>query len=95
MKVEVDGEPRFSGTSERVTRSGRSQEMVVSAGETFEQALSGVIPASTAIVSKLRLTEPSEIELEFGIKISADAGVVVARTGGEANFRVAVKWSAK
>jgi hypothetical protein len=34
-----------------------------------------------------------ELEVEFGIKLSAESNVIIARAGGEANFRIAMKWS--
>jgi hypothetical protein len=35
---------------------------------------------------------PDEIEIEFGIQLSAEFGVIVAHTAGQANFRVALRW---
>jgi hypothetical protein len=35
---------------------------------------------------------PDEIEVEFGLKMSAEAGAVVAATGLEANYRVTLTW---
>jgi Trypsin-co-occurring domain 1 len=95
IKVEVDEAPLPRPRAGPVTRSGRPTELASTAAETFEQALDGVAPAARALVSKLRGTaDPSEITLEFSLKVSADAGVVVARTGGEANFGVTLKWKA-
>ena len=95
IKVEVDEAPLPRPEAGQVTRSGRPAELASAATETFEQALAGVAPAARALVSKLRgAADPSEITLEFSLKVSADAGMVVARTGGEANFRVLLKWTA-
>jgi len=101
IRVEVDEAPPAGSVSPvtssaaPVTRSARPVEVAATAAETFEQAVAGVAPAARALVSKLRSTaEPSEIELEFSLKVSADAGVIIARTGGEANFRVLLKWAA-
>jgi hypothetical protein len=33
------------------------------------------------------------VEVEFAVKLSADAGVIIARTGGEAHFRVLLRRS--
>jgi hypothetical protein len=94
VKVEVDEAPRGGDPQRPVTRSARPGEMVTTAAQTFEQALGGLGPAARAIVSKLRAAaDPSEITVEFGITISADAGVIVARTGGEANFRVVLTYN--
>jgi hypothetical protein len=62
--------------------------------QSLEQALAGLGPATHALVSQLRaLTDfPDEIEVEFAVKLSADARVVIARVGSEANFRIVLKW---
>ena len=36
---------------------------------------------------------PDEVEVEFAVKISADSNVIIARVGGEANFRIALRWA--
>lgn len=95
ITVELDDAPA-SRQGGPVTRSARPGEMATAATQTFEQALGGVAPASRAIVSKLRAAaDPSEIVVEFGLKLSVDSGVIVARTGGEANFRVMLTWAYK
>jgi len=38
---------------------------------------------------------PSEIGVEFGIKVSADAKAYIASAGGEANFKVTLIWKRK
>jgi hypothetical protein len=83
-----------SVSGQPVTRGGRAAEMISKADETFEQALGRMGPTATAILKKFRETaeQPDEIEIEFGVKISAEAGAIVAKTSGEANFRIAVRW---
>ena len=31
--------------------------------------------------------------MEFSIKLSADANVIIARSAGEANFKISMRWS--
>lgn len=87
--VEVD-EPRGP-----VTRGGRPTAAVIEAGETLERVLGRLGPAVRGIVAQLRATAdwPDEVEVEFGVKLSADSNVIIARAGGEANFRIALKWA--
>jgi hypothetical protein len=87
--VEVDGAPR------PVTRGGGTGELATRAGESLEQVLGRVGPAVHGVVSELRSTAdwPEQVEVEFAVKLSADANVIIARSGGEANFRVALRWS--
>jgi Trypsin-co-occurring domain 1 len=81
-------------TSRPVMRGGHAAELVSKADETFEQALGRVGPTSAAIVERFRgmAQQPDEVEIEFGIKINAEVGAIVAKTSGEANFRIAVRW---
>lgn len=79
----------------RVTRGGGPAEAVTKAGDSLEQLLGRVGPAVKGVVSELRSAAdwPDQVEIEFAVKVSADANVIIARTGGEANFRVALTWS--
>jgi hypothetical protein len=79
----------------RVTRGGRQDGGVIEkADRSFEAAVERVGPASAALVERLRslANEPEEIEVEFGVKLNAAAGAIIARTSGEANFRIRVRW---
>ena len=78
-----------------VTRGGRPEEVVTRAGQSLEQVLARVGPAVKGIVSELRRTAdwPDDVEVEFAIKLSADSNVIIARAGGEANFRISLRWS--
>lgn len=78
-----------------VTRGGRPAELVTKAGASLEQVLGQVGPTVREIVSQLRAAAdwPDEVEVEFAIKLSSDANVIIARAGGEANFRIALRWS--
>jgi hypothetical protein len=66
-----------------------------SLAEPLEQVLAGLGPTTRALLSQVRsLTDsPHEIEVEFAVKLTADARIVIARAGGEANFRIALKWA--
>ena len=68
--------------------------MIAKAQITFEQALDKVKPAASAIIRKLRSLHdsPDEIEVEFGLKLSAELGAIVASTHIDANYSVTLKW---
>jgi hypothetical protein len=78
-----------------VTRGMRPAEAVTKAGESLESVLAKLGPPVKGVVSQLREAAdwPSEVEVEFAVKISADSNVIIARAGGEANFRIALRWS--
>jgi hypothetical protein len=91
--VEVD-EPLAGDGAGQVTRGLGPREVTTRAGETFEAAFARVEPAARAIVDKLRqlADSPDEIQVEFGVTLSAQAGAIVAHAAGEANFRVTLSW---
>ena len=44
-------------------------------------------------ISQIKLAErPTTVEVEFGLKLTADAGVLVATAGTEASFNVKLTW---
>jgi len=88
--VEVD-EPDVDG----VVRAGRPDEIAETASKTFESALADLRPATDHLVTQLRqiAQKPDQIQIEFGIKLTAAAGAVFAKAGGEANFKVTLTWT--
>ena len=90
LLVEVDA-PMPDG----VVKATRPGEVVAKAKETLEEALDKIKPASEAIITRLRglRDAPDEIGVEFGIKLSAEAGAFIASAGVEANYKVTLKWT--
>jgi hypothetical protein len=88
--VEVDA----ADASRPAMRGVTPQAIIEKAQLTFDEALDKLKPAASAIVSKLRsLAErPDEISVQFGIKLHATTGAVVASAGAEANFVVTLMW---
>ncbi len=87
--VQVD-EPESGGT----VRAGR-EEAIEKTEKTFEDALNRVLPAAKSVVEKLQsmASRPDEIEVTFGINLSAKAGAFIALATAEANFGVTVRWN--
>jgi len=79
-----------------IERVGRTGNIVRDTTETLQQALARVRPAAAAVLQNVRemAEPPDKITLKFGIKLTAEAGVVVARAASEANFTITVEWSA-
>lgn len=86
--VEVDD------VGDGIVRAARPGEVVASLGEVFHGALARIRPMAETIRTQFdALAErPEEIGVEFGLKVHAEAGVVIAHTGGEANFKVTLRW---
>ncbi|MFG2271253.1 CU044_2847 family protein [Streptomyces chartreusis] len=97
LRVEVpapaSGRPASEDPYEPIRRP-RPADDVGSAADTLRSAVDRVRPAVLDIVDSLRSMprSPDRITLEFGVKVTAEAGVVVARTGAEAHFTVGVEW---
>jgi Trypsin-co-occurring domain 1 len=90
--VEIDKIPNRS--LNRVSRGG-SEPDVVQASKKFEEALDMAIPVAKAALNRIRtgLTTPAdEVELKFGLKLTAETGAIIASVGGEVNFEITLKW---
>src|SRR4028119_1463686 len=72
-------------------------ELTHKAQQTFEAALERVKPVASAIMTKVRsLNEPAdEVEVKFGLKMSAELGAVIASGSAEVNYEVTLKWQQK
>jgi hypothetical protein len=90
----IEIEESDSATVERVAND-KLGEQVVKAKQSFEQALSHVTPVASAAINRLRrgLTTPAdEVEIKFGVKLTSEAGAIIASVGGEVNFEITLKW---
>ncbi|MEU9015573.1 CU044_2847 family protein [Streptomyces sp. NPDC048479] len=86
MLIEVDEE------SFGVERVSRDRNGVIEAGRRLDEALQAARPTIRAVVQTVREMVPDEFEIEFGLKLNAEAGVVVAKTAAEGHFTVRLGW---
>ena len=86
-----------------IDESGRDLERVAAfrgteygerGNETFEEALAKIKPAADVIIDTLRTlnNSPDEVEVEFGMKMNLDYGVVIAANSSESNYKVKLAW---
>ncbi len=77
----------------RVGRTGT--RLATQASRSLGAMLDTVRPVAERFVESFRSMPdaPDEMTLEFGISLSAEADVVVARSAGEANFSVTLVWN--
>ncbi|WP_327731361.1 hypothetical protein OG250_42700 [Streptomyces sp. NBC_00487] len=85
--VEVDNGPQ---AVVRVARPG----MVAEASETLERGLESVREAAHSVLAKVAdlPRQPDKITLELGLKLSAEAGVFLAKTAGEGSLTLTMEW---
>ncbi|GGW59264.1 hypothetical protein GCM10010503_40560 [Streptomyces lucensis JCM 4490] len=98
LRVEVDeadGLPPHGDAYEPVSR--RRGNAPAAAADTLRQAVDRVRPAVQDVLASLRAMPetPDRVCLEFGVKLSADAGIVLARAATEAHFKVALEWESQ
>ncbi len=81
------------------TRRGLSTSAVVErAQNSFEDALEKTRPIASGLIGRLReigdsaVEPPDEIQVEFGLLLSAEAGAVLAAASATANFKVTMTW---
>ena len=78
-------------------RGGPIGSNIIEAGQSLEQVVGRIGPIVKSMVTEIRQSAewPDEVEVEFAVKISADSNLVIAKAGGEANFRIALRWGDK
>ncbi|MGW3073350.1 MULTISPECIES: CU044_2847 family protein [unclassified Kitasatospora] len=72
----------------------RGDGAVVQAGHTFEHALQGIHSAAESALSVFRdgRLKPDSVEIEFGVKLTTEAGAVIAKSSLEGHLVVRLSW---
>ena len=94
--VEVDRPPPTRDGSIQRVASVNTGQMVYQASKTLEQALDSIKPVVSTVCSRMKsgLTTPAdEVEVTFGLKLAAQAGVVFGSVSGDVTFQVKLKWA--
>jgi len=69
------------------------EERTKKAKETLESALAQVTPALKSVAGKLRDLSSDALTVEFGLTLTAEAGVLLAKGSTEVHFTVTLAWS--
>ncbi|MET9934451.1 MULTISPECIES: CU044_2847 family protein [unclassified Streptomyces] len=77
-----------------IDRVGRAVSPARAASETLQDAMAHVRPAPDVIAAGLRdmAHVPDAVRVDFGIKLTAETGGVVAKAAPEADYTVSVEW---
>lgn len=80
--------------TEHKTVRGSGPASVKQLTTTFESVIGKLKPVVETIAQQFAslAKAPDLVEVEFAVKLSADAGVIIARAGSEASLRVKVGW---
>ncbi|MEV8440582.1 CU044_2847 family protein [Actinosynnema sp. NPDC051121] len=87
VEVEADG-PEISPVS-------RSGDVIRSAATSLDDALRHVRKAASTALANFREMDvrPDEVQVEFGVKLTAQAGAVIAKTGVEGHLKIKLTWT--
>lgn len=74
-----------------IERAARGDQ-IIKAKERFADVLEQIKPVAHTVFSKWGGLSADEIGVQFGIKLGAKAGVIIASADTEANFTVSLTW---
>jgi hypothetical protein len=83
-----------TGQLDETVPAGRLDDVVGRLPESFSDGLRRVQALADEALAGMRGLDqaPDVVSLEFGLKLSASAGVVVAQSAGEAHVTLSVEW---
>ncbi|MFI8879498.1 CU044_2847 family protein [Streptomyces sp. NPDC055243] len=87
--VLLEAAPELDGP----VKAGRLADAVRDLPQTLQQALGPVKDTAQAVLDQLRQAGPNEVEVEFGVDLSAQAGAVITRGESAVHLKVRVLWS--
>lgn len=92
LLIEVD-DPACDGVVRRSSVNGLQQKLEQSVVR-FESAIQIVQTVGNSVVEKMRqLTrQPDEVNIKIGLKFTAEAGAIIAKTSGEGNLELSITW---
>jgi hypothetical protein len=73
-------------------RPAAAGEIAARASKSFAEALAGIKPIAEAMIKQLADLGPAEAKIEFGVKFTAKAGVVLASAESEAHCKITLGW---
>jgi hypothetical protein len=73
-------------------KAGRLGERVQGMSATLQELLEPITGMAEAVLDHLSRARPSELEVEFGIALTAEAGAVITKSALSGNLKVTMKW---
>ena len=91
IRIEVDSGSKSSTGFGRVTPGSAAGE---AAREAYTQVLDTIRACANGMIETVQNLDaaPSSASIDFAIKIDAEAGALVAKRMGEAQFKVSLSW---
>ncbi|MER5352346.1 CU044_2847 family protein [Kitasatospora sp. NPDC002551] len=94
VALEGGGSILFEASDEAAgpVKAGRIGDAVRDLPVALSAALAPVTSMARTVLSHLREAGPAEVEVEFGVDLAAEAGVVVSRTETACHLTVRLVW---
>jgi len=91
--VEIDELPTHEA-EEGLVANYPGQQVVVQARTSFAEAMDKIKPIAANIIGKVRELKdaPDEVEVKFGLKMTAEMGAIIASANVEGNYEITLKW---
>ena len=91
--VEIDELPTHE-VEEGLVANYPGQQVVVQARTSFAEAMDKIKPIAANIIGKVRELKdsPDEVEVKFGLKMTAEMGAIIASANVEGNYEITLKW---
>ena len=79
-----------------IQRAGRVDDFIVQAKHSLDDAMDHIRAMATVTLVKLQdlPRRPDDLEVEFGVRLNAQAGAVIAKTQTEGHLKVKLTWKA-
>jgi hypothetical protein len=89
LVFEVDGEQ----LPDDLVLSADPSESAIRAQQSLTEALKKVEPGLKQLVRLLGRLSAREVEIEFGLKIGGEIGIIISKGMAEVNFTIRMTWS--
>jgi hypothetical protein len=92
LKIEVESAAKTStGFSRSASPANVSHEAVQDA---YDQTLQTIRACANGVIETIQglTVQPNSASIDFGIKIDGEVGALVARSLGDAHFKVSLSW---
>jgi hypothetical protein len=96
IKVSMEDDGDFLLEVDRYSeRIGRGEGAVDVAQETFQKSLDRVRSIADQVAKRLSTLphQPDRVRVEFGVKFTGEANIILTRTAGEGHFLVEFEWT--
>jgi hypothetical protein len=79
-------------TDDGPVKAGRVGDRVRDAAASLQELIGPVTETAEVLLGHLSRAKPAELEVEFGVSLSAGAGAVITKTALSGNIKVKMKW---